>query len=202
MLQCRLLAASGRGLFYSCVRRVRLSSSYFVRGRLLMHDCLILRTMGARAKTVAPAVLLASSLPFVSPFDPIRSLHMTASRPNISTLCKQASSIRSKLPHRIQTPPQPSDFATTLAYPSAYLKEDAGGGGGGGDHMRGFCNWIVPGLLMVGQYPGQNPENNGPTADKAREHIRSVVADAGIRTFCCLQSEVPAQDDEVVLCVI
>ena len=116
---------------------------------------------------------------------------MNASRPNISALCKQASSIRSKLPHRIQSPPQPSDFATTLAYPSAYLKEDDG------SHMRGFCNWIVPGLLMVGQYPGQNPEANGPTADEAREHIRSVVADAGIRTFCCLQSEVPAQDDDI-----
>ena len=62
--------------------------------------------------------------------------------------------------------------------------------------MRGFCNWIVPGLLMVGQYPGQNPESSGPTASEAREHIRSVVADAGIRTFCCLQSEVPAQDDD------
>ena len=49
---------------------------------------------------------------------------------------------------------------------------------------------------MVGQYPGQNPESNGPTADEASEHIRSVVTDAGIRTFCCLQSEVPAQDDE------
>ena len=50
---------------------------------------------------------------------------------------------------------------------------------------------------MVGQYPGQNPEANGPTADEAKEHIRSVVADAGIRTFCCLQSEVPAQDDDM-----
>ena len=49
---------------------------------------------------------------------------------------------------------------------------------------------------MVGQYPGQNPESNGPSAEEAREHIRSVVADAGIRTFCCLQSEVPAQDDD------
>ena len=50
---------------------------------------------------------------------------------------------------------------------------------------------------MVGQYPGQNPESNGPSAEEAREHIRSVVADAGIRTFCCLQSEVPAQDDDI-----
>jgi len=152
---------------------------------------LALATMGHRhAKAVAPAFILAA-LPFVTPFTSRRFLNMST---NLSILCKQASSVRSKLPHRLQSP-LPSDVATALSYPSAYLKQDDEGSRGA--HMRGFCNWVVPDLLMVGQYPGQNPEATGPNPQEAAEHIRSVVADAGIRTFCCLQSEVPAQADEV-----
>ena len=120
---------------------------------------------------------------------------MKLSCANLATLYTQAASVRAKLPHRLQeSPPPPSDFAAALAYPSAYLKQDEDGKSGA--HVRGFCNWIVPGIIMVGQYPGQNPEANGPTEAEAADHIRSVVADAGIRTFCCLQSEVPAQDDD------
>lgn len=139
------------------------------------------------------AVLVAVA-PAVSPFAAQRSSRMRSSCANLSTLCTQAASVRGKLPRRLQSPPPPSDFAAVLAYPSAYLKQDEDGKSGA--HMRGFCNWIVSGLLMVGQYPGRNPEANGPTEAEAADHIRSVVADAGIRTFCCLQSEVPAQDDD------
>ena len=139
------------------------------------------------------AVLVAVA-PAVSPFATQGPSRMRSSCANLSTLCTQAASLRAKLPHRLQSLPPPSDFAAVLAYPSAYLKQDDDGKSGA--HMRGFCNWIIPGMLMVGQYPGQNPEANGPTAAEAAEHVRSVVADAGIRTFCCLQSEVPAQDDD------
>jgi len=140
------------------------------------------------------AVLVAVA-PAVSPFAAQRSSRMKLSCANLATLYTQAASVRAKLPHRLQeSPPPPSDFVAALAYPSAYLKQDEDGKSGA--HVRGFCNWIVPGIIMVGQYPGQNPEANGPTEAEAADHIRSVVADAGIRTFCCLQSEVPAQDDD------
>jgi len=49
---------------------------------------------------------------------------------------------------------------------------------------------------MVGQYPSLTPETDGPSQKEVQDHIRSIVADAGVRTFCCLQSEVPAQDDD------
>mmetsp|Transcript_14654 Transcript_14654/g.29635 ORF Transcript_14654/g.29635 Transcript_14654/m.29635 type:complete len:332 (-) Transcript_14654:163-1158(-) len=123
---------------------------------------------------------------------------------NVTVLRRLAASVRTKLPPHQRCSPLPSDYASVLAYPSAYRKVAASSSkkrhrllsGLETHHMRGFCNWLIPDLLMVGQYPGQNPESNGPTQDEARDHVCSVVADAGIRTFCCLQSEVPAQDDD------
>jgi protein-tyrosine phosphatase len=60
---------------------------------------------------------------------------------------------------------------------------------------RGFCNWLIPGHLMVGQYPGVTPEAWGPSATDVKEHVRTIVQDAKINLFCCLQSEVPPQTD-------
>mmetsp|Transcript_33215 Transcript_33215/g.49504 ORF Transcript_33215/g.49504 Transcript_33215/m.49504 type:complete len:286 (-) Transcript_33215:153-1010(-) len=82
----------------------------------------------------------------------------------------------------------PSPDAVSLAYPSAYSKPDGSG-------YRGFCNWLIPRHVMVGQYPGQNPEVNGPNVQEVQSHIQCIVQDAGVDLFCCLQSEVPAQDD-------
>jgi hypothetical protein len=93
-----------------------------------------------------------------------------------------------------------SNFPTMddLYVPSAYPKPDGSG-------MRGFCNWIVPGRVMVGQYPGQSPEAIGPSADDVQVHLESLVAQDAeavavgrINLFCSLQSEIPPQtgDDE------
>ncbi len=60
---------------------------------------------------------------------------------------------------------------------------------------RGFCNWLIPDTIMIGQYPGVTPESNGPTSNECRLHIQNMVQGAKISLFCCLQSEVPSQED-------
>eukprot|EP00985_Skeletonema_marinoi_P031581 scaffold37731_cov140-Skeletonema_marinoi.AAC.2 len=62
---------------------------------------------------------------------------------------------------------------------------------------RGFCNWLIPQRIMIGQYPGMTPEANGPTSKESQMHIQNMVQDAKINQFCCLQTEVPSQDDNV-----
>jgi len=62
---------------------------------------------------------------------------------------------------------------------------------------RGFCNWLIPQRIMIGQYPGMTPESNGPTSKESEMHIQNMVQDAKITQFCCLQTEVPSQDDNV-----
>ena len=46
---------------------------------------------------------------------------------------------------------------------------------------------------MVGQYPGENPEIEGPTADDVENHIQTLMQDAKVGLFCSLQSELPCQ---------
>lgn len=97
-----------------------------------------------------------------------------------SSLLNTAERVRTKIP----SPPAPND--DSLAFPSVYKN---------GNGVRGFCNWLIPGRLMIGQYPGCTPESNGPSSDEVEKHIRLIVQGAGINFFCCLQSEVPAQTD-------
>ena len=108
----------------------------------------------------------------------------------------QGLDLESLLHHRaaavrktITTMPDPNH----LHYPSSYEKPD---GTRGQKQRRGFCNWIVPHRVMIGQYPGQNPEVTGPSKDDVQTHIQSILQQAGITMFCCLQSELPAQDDD------
>jgi hypothetical protein len=61
--------------------------------------------------------------------------------------------------------------------------------------QRGFCNWVIPNRLMIGQYPAQTPEEGGPTEEEAKSHLRTMVKDVRISLFCSLQSELPRQDD-------
>lgn len=66
-------------------------------------------------------------------------------------------------------------------------------------YERGFCNWILPGKVMVGQYPGQTPEVDGPSASAVKKHMEALLSFESlspIRLFCSLQSELPAQDDD------
>ena len=67
---------------------------------------------------------------------------------------------------------------------------------------RGFSNWIVPGKIMVGQYPGRVPESNTPTEEEIREHLRKILFHNSAENtkqrnvcFVSLQSELPPQDD-------
>lgn len=63
--------------------------------------------------------------------------------------------------------------------------------------QRGFCNWLLPQQIMIGQYPGMTPETNGPSSNECQRHIQTMVQDANISLFCCLQTEVPSQEDSI-----
>lgn len=102
----------------------------------------------------------------------------------VKRISSQAGELREKL-----TTPQPD--SEDLAYPfSFYTNKETG-------KNRGFCNWIIPNRLMVGQYPGQNPEKNGPSEEEAEIHLKNVIIHSDVSLFCCLQSEIPDQKDDI-----
>ena len=47
--------------------------------------------------------------------------------------------------------------------------------------QRGFCNWLVPQSIMIGQYPGMTPESYGPTLKESQLHIQKMITDANIK---------------------
>lgn len=71
------------------------------------------------------------------------------------------------------------------AFDSQYLEAD---------QPRSWSNWLVPGRLMLGQYPHCQPARPGPTLEDARNHLRRVI-EAGVDGFASLQAELPPQDD-------
>lgn len=50
---------------------------------------------------------------------------------------------------------------------------------------------------MIGQYPGITPDIHGASSTECEMHIQNMVQDAKIKQFCCFQTEVPPQDDDV-----
>lgn len=116
---------------------------------------------------------------------------------DVAVLLERAVAVRKKLSTTTVPPPYEAD---ALAFPSSYLKGNKDGSEDDQQqqrrHRRGFCNWLIPGKLMIGQYPGQTPEIGGPSAAEVQAHVRSVVQKARVDTFCCLQSEVPCQSDD------
>jgi len=114
-------------------------------------------------------------------------------------IVEQASKVRS-LTHKPSSSlflPPPS---SALYYPSSYTKKVKVG-------KRGFCNWLIPNYVMIGQYPGMTPESSSATFDEAQDHIDAIMtrdmdrtstcARAGkIKMFCCLQDEIPSQNDD------
>lgn len=50
-----------------------------------------------------------------------------------------------------------------------------------------FSNWVIPGKLACGPYPGFDGINF-KTVEEARNNLKSLIDD-GINTFVCLQSE-------------
>mmetsp|Transcript_4078 Transcript_4078/g.5325 ORF Transcript_4078/g.5325 Transcript_4078/m.5325 type:complete len:336 (+) Transcript_4078:91-1098(+) len=76
---------------------------------------------------------------------------------------------------------------TSLFFPTFYKKANGG--------KRGFANYLLKNRVIIGQYPGQTPERDGPKLSYVQEHIQTLVSDTNVRLFCSLQSEVPPQDD-------
>jgi hypothetical protein len=79
--------------------------------------------------------------------------------------------------------------ATYYAFDSHYRKGD-----GANAQQHAWSNWLVPGRLMLGQYPHCQPAIPGPTAADARAHL-ARLSQAKIDGFVCLQAEVPPQDE-------
>jgi len=74
-----------------------------------------------------------------------------------------------------------------LYYPSNYEQQYS---------PRGFCNSLLPNRIIIGQYPGQTPENHSPTKKEVEEHLQKLIVDeSNVRLFISLQNEVPDQDD-------
>ncbi|KAG7357496.1 protein-tyrosine phosphatase [Nitzschia inconspicua] len=106
-----------------------------------------------------------------------------------ATLLHRAASVRATMPHDL--PPHPKE----LFFPSAFVQSDQKINETRAVKRRGFCNWIIPGRIMVGQYPGQNPEVDGPSSTEVKSHVTTLLKDANVKMFVSLQSEIPPQDD-------
>jgi hypothetical protein len=112
-------------------------------------------------------------------------------------LLVRAASVREKLPLNFPDLKNDLFFPSTFVVPS-FEKHRSDENDDDGDklkYLRGFCNWIIPGMIMVGQYPGQNPEIDGPSAMEVRSHLSTLLNDAGVNLFVSLQSEIPPQND-------
>ena len=119
--------------------------------------------------------------------------------PSMSSLAKRARKVRVELYGDHATRPPFVLDPSQLSYPSSTYDmrtdNDIKSRKKNTVVQRGFCNWLIPNLIMIGQYPGMTPETNGPTSNECRLHIQSIVQVAQISLFCCLQTEVPSQDD-------
>ena len=63
-----------------------------------------------------------------------------------------------------------------------------------GQGHRRWCNWLVPGRLLLGQYPHCQPADPGPSAAEAKAHLRALLG-AGVDGFVSMQAETPPQDN-------
>lgn len=117
--------------------------------------------------------------------------------PTVPTLLRRARKVRETMLGDDALPSFILD-SSRLKYPaSAYnMGTEDRKGSGKATVQRGFCNWLVPEMIMIGQYPGTTPEKNGASSKECQLHIQNMVQDACISMFCCLQTEVPAQDND------
>jgi hypothetical protein len=153
--------------------------------------CILPRILSALKIITIGQILLPSK---VSSVHGMQLHHQSTQEISKRTLMQQAVRVRKKLnldlkPNTSINPNQrriPSK--NELHFPSSY-KQNYG--------QRGFCNWLIPNYVMIGQYPGQTPENHGPQTQEVVTHMDKVVNQANVRLFISLQSEVPDQDDEL-----
>ena len=117
-------------------------------------------------------------------------------QPTLSSLLDRSQRLREKLYGNDSVPSFVSDKAQ-LSYPSSsYMMAPDPRSTSTKTVSRGFCNWLLPNFIMIGQYPGMTPESNGPSQKECNIHIKNMVCDANVTLFCCLQSEVPCQSDD------
>ncbi|KAG7350377.1 protein-tyrosine phosphatase [Nitzschia inconspicua] len=110
-----------------------------------------------------------------------------------AALLHRAASVRATMmPHDL---PPPNPLPKDLFFPSSFVQSDQKINETRVVKRRGFCNWIIPGRIMVGQYPGQNPEVDGPSSTEVKAHLTTLLKDANVKMFVSLQSEIPPQDD-------
>ena len=122
---------------------------------------------------------------------------MNPEPPTISSLLLRAQGVREQLYGDVHSLPSFLTDTAQLAYPfSSYTMAPDPRQTSNKSVPRGFCNWLIPKAIMIGQYPGMTPETNGPSLHESNSHIQNMVQDAGISLFCCLQTEVPCQSDD------
>lgn len=108
---------------------------------------------------------------------------------SLAALESKAAVVRAKLA-------LPAHCDESLAFQTAFARTDG--------TTRGWCNWLVPGRLMVGRYPHLDPIaqapragsaafTGGPSEREVEEHLSTLVSKAGISCFVCLQDELPPQ---------
>lgn len=128
-----------------------------------------------------------------------------SSNPTIPELLRRARTLRNELYGKDSTTSSatlPSFIfdSDQLAYPlSSYemkIEDDRRRINTNRSVRRGFCNWLIPNKIMIGQYPGMTPEINGASSKECTIHIQNMIQHANINMFCCLQTEVPPQDDD------
>eukprot|EP00956_Cyclotella_meneghiniana_P038864 scaffold161261_cov64-Cyclotella_meneghiniana.AAC.3 len=134
------------------------------------------------------------------------SSELSDEAPTIAALLNRSQKLRQQLygtsSNNNESLPSFLSDTAQLAYPSSsyMMKPDArvqASSKFAKTVKRGYCNWLLPHRIMIGQYPGMTPESNGPTQNECMDHIENMVRDAKISLFCCLQSEVPCQSDNV-----
>ena len=88
--------------------------------------------------------------------------------PTIHTLLQRAQKVR----QRIDDTTCIHD-SSKLSYPSsAYNMKVVMEGSSKKTVQRGFCSWLIPQSIMIGQYPGMTPESYGPSSKESNKMLQ------------------------------
>ena len=128
------------------------------------------------------AVSLAATMPIMDGHDAA----------TLKSLIERAQSIRSRRCGEID--PNFMHDQKQLAYPRSWYNMSLDSGS---VVRRGYCNWLIPNTVMIGQYPCQTPESYGPSQKECLLHLTNMLDDACVTLFFCLQTEIPPQDDDL-----
>ena len=116
----------------------------------------------------------------------VLAMPLAAALQTVETLGKRAQALRKTW--NLRAPPSEPDFFFDSVFQGGEPETGSAG-------PRSFSNWLVPGKIMLGQYPHRQPAVPGPSAAECEAHVRALVGGARVRTFVQLQAELPPQDD-------